>query len=256
MAAETSEVCLLSGMDSLWFYHTVLFSDDPLFIFPGIPKLPFPTSESPDYSSKSCSQNSVISEQEISLVASITTGSQDETSSQESDHDKKYTIHENRPTRLNPVSSKTRYHHSSSPLASARRKSRKSGHGHYSGVRLQKTMSCKSLGELELEEVKGFMDLGFDFKKEKLSKHLMGLIPGLQRIDNTDNDEDEEGDSDDEEKKGVMRPYLSEAWFVKRPDNYSPLMNLRVARVSSNDDMKKHLKCWARTVAVAVQQGY
>ncbi|GFP89148.1 hypothetical protein PHJA_001058500 [Phtheirospermum japonicum] len=244
MAAETIGMCLLRGMDCLWFYHTILFSKNTLYLFPETPKLSLPTSESPNYSSKGCSQISVESEHDFSPVASITTGSQDETSSQESDHYKKYTKHENRATRLNLVSSKTRYHHSSSPLTSARRKS---GHGHYSAMRLQKTRSCKSLGELELEEVKGFMDLGFNFKKEKLSKHLMRLIPGLQRIDNTDNDEDEE-------KKGVMRPYLSEAWFVNRPDNYSPLMNLRVARVSSNEDMKKHLKSWARTVALAIQQ--
>lgn len=48
--------------------------------------------------------------------------------------------------------------------------------------KLYKSMSCKTLGELELEEVKGFMDLGFIFKKENLSPRMMSLVPGLQRL--------------------------------------------------------------------------
>lgn len=35
------------------------------------------------------------------------------------------------------------------------------------------------LGELEREEVKGFMDMGFTFKKENMSRRIMSLIPGL-----------------------------------------------------------------------------
>ncbi|KAI3447606.1 hypothetical protein Pfo_004271 [Paulownia fortunei] len=163
---------------------------------------------------------SVISEQEISPVASVITVSQDETSSQESDREKENTTHEERPTRLNLVSSKTRSH-SSSPIL-AQKQSRNLGYAGYSARRLQKTMSCKSLGELELEEVKGFMDLGFIFKKEKLNKRMMSLIPGLQRIhacktkeqdsrdsfeftnntDNVEDEEEEEEEEDDERKRG------------------------------------------------------
>ncbi|KAI3474666.1 hypothetical protein Pfo_029851 [Paulownia fortunei] len=183
----------------------------------------------------------------------------DETSSQESDLDKE-TTHEERPPRLNLVSSKTRSH-SFSPI-SAKKQSRNLGYSGYSAGRLQKTMSCKSLVELELEEVKGFMDLGFIFRKENLNKRMMGLIPGLQRLDaykieengtrvsfeiTSDND-----DFEDDEKKGIMRPYLSEAWLLKIPD--SPFLNLRIPRVSTTADMKKHLKYWARTVASAIQQ--
>ncbi|KAL0426397.1 UNVERIFIED_CONTAM: hypothetical protein Slati_2814500 [Sesamum latifolium] len=136
-------------------------------------------------------------------------------------------------------------------------------------------MSCKSLAELELEEVKGFMDLGFTFKKENLSQRVMNLVPGLQRIESCNNktskdrddsswdgfgftDDDDHTDNIVEEKKEVMmmmmmmRPYLSGAWLIKRPD--SPLLNLRIPRVSTTEDMKKHLKDWARTVASAIHQ--
>lgn len=120
--------------------------------------------------------------------------------------------------------------------------------------RLHKTMSCKTLGELELEEVKGFMDLGFIFKKENLSPRMMSLVPGLQRLGEIkeavkdDESEEEEG----KEKRVVRRPYLSEAWFIKRSD--SPLLNLRMPRASTADDMKKNIRFWARTVASAVVQ--
>lgn len=134
-------------------------------------------------------------------------------------------------------------------------------------------MSMRSLGELELEELKGLMDLGFTFKTENINPRMMSLVPGLQRLRvgthsndkktqnssddddveelaNTDNDHD---GGDDEVEVEVTRPYLSEAWLIKRPD--SPLLNLRLpTRVSSAADMKKHLKSWARTVASEIQQ--
>ncbi|KAL2229407.1 UNVERIFIED_CONTAM: hypothetical protein Sindi_1920400 [Sesamum indicum] len=140
-----------------------------------------------------------------------------------------------------------------------------------SAGRLQKSMSCKSLAELELEEVKGFMDLGFTFKKENMSQRVMNLVPGLQRIEScnkTSKDKDDSSwdgfgfthddhtDNNVEEKNEtmmmMMRPYLSEAWLMKTPD--SPLLNLRIPRVSTTEDMKKHLKDWARTVASAIHQ--
>lgn len=129
------------------------------------------------------------------------------------------------------------------------------------GRKLNKSISCKSLGELELEEVKGFMDLGFEFKRENLSPQMVKLLPGLQRlriqidkqnlIEEDDDDDDDENDDDDKKKRDIARPYLSEAWTIKRPN--SPLLNLRMPKVSSTSDMKKHLKSWAKTVASEVQ---
>lgn len=135
-------------------------------------------------------------------------------------------------------------------------------------------MSMRSLGELELEELKGLMDLGFTFKKENINPRMMSLVPGLQRLrvgahsnnrktqNSSDDDDDVEelankdndhDGGDDEVEVEVTRPYLSEAWLIKRPD--SPLLNLRLpTRVSSAADMKKHLKSWARTVASEIQQ--
>lgn len=118
---------------------------------------------------------------------------------------------------------------------------------------------------MELEEVRGFMDLGFVFTKEHLNARMISVIPGLLRLGfsrtkrihnevNADPDQlSKDDDIEQEEKRGVIRPYLSEAWLIKRPD--SPLLNLRVPRVSAAADMKKLLKFWARTVASVVQQG-
>lgn len=160
-----------------------------------------------------------------------------------------------RPTRLNIIAGRVRSH-SSSPLTQKRpRNLRRWG----STVVMQKSMSCRSLWDLELEEVKGFMDLGFIFKKEHLNPQMISIIPGLQRVGSYENKHSSEIGKDDEMEKeeyeherGIMRPYLSEAWLIKRPD--SPLLNLRIPKVIAAADMKKHLKFWARTVASEVQQ--
>jgi hypothetical protein len=165
-----------------------------------------------------------------------------------------------RPTRLNIVPGKTRSHSSSPSTKKRSEHLRNAG----AALRLQKTMSCKSLCELELEEVKGFMDLGFRFNKDQLSKRMMSVIPGLARLEllteekhitNPEEVAADDGTQEEEhktEKARITRPYLSEAWLIKRPD--SPLLNLRIPRVSTATDMKKHLKNWARTVASAIQQ--
>ncbi|XP_041997190.1 uncharacterized protein LOC121747253 [Salvia splendens] len=110
----------------------------------------------------------------------------------------------------------------------------------------------RSLVDLELQEVKGFMDLGFVFKKHNLSSHVISLIPGLQRIKSQDDQDLEILDEEREEK--LMMPYLSESWLVKLQD--SPLiLSLRISRVCNDSDkVKKHLKDWARTVAATVHQ--
>lgn len=137
-------------------------------------------------------------------------------------------------------------------------------------------MTCKSFADLELEEVKGFMDLGFIFKKEQINPRMIRVLPGLQRlakykIVQTEDEDEESEDYDDEieekneeeeeeimvierssKKNNIMRPYLSEAWLIRRPN--SPLLNLKVPRGFAAADMKKHLKFWARTVASEIHQ--
>uniref|UniRef100_A0A2P2PMI7 Uncharacterized protein n=1 Tax=Rhizophora mucronata TaxID=61149 RepID=A0A2P2PMI7_RHIMU len=127
-------------------------------------------------------------------------------------------------------------------------------------------MSSRSFGELELEEAKGFMDLGFVFKQEHMSPRMMTVVPGLQRLglcsksklhdpNLIDLDGEIAGDVElgqEEKVRSVVRPYLSEAWLIRRPD--SPLLNLRLPKVSSAAAMKKHLKFWARAVASVIKQ--
>lgn len=159
-----------------------------------------------------------------------------------------------RPSRLNLITKKIRSQ-SSSPSIQRTRKSL--SHSSYKGQKLQRFLSCSTLHDLEQEELKGFMDLGFEFEEDQLSPRTMTVVPGLQRIGGnvvtTKNEnygastlDDKEVESDEKTK-----PYLSEAWLVKRPD--SPLLRLRMARVSTAEDMKKCLKLWARTVTTSMQ---
>ncbi|KAJ8754268.1 hypothetical protein K2173_002168 [Erythroxylum novogranatense] len=172
-----------------------------------------------------------------------------------------------RPTRFNLITSRARFH-SSSP--SAGKRSKRTRCGACTLGRLQKSMSCRNLEDLELEEVQGFMDLGFVFNKENLSPRMISLVPGLQRlglckklINNSslidsgsvaegDDNKLREEEAEAEQERVVIRPYLSEAWLIKRPD--SPLLKLRLARVSAPSDMKKHLRFWAKTVASVIHQ--
>ncbi|KAL8508841.1 hypothetical protein ACS0TY_016156 [Phlomoides rotata] len=215
MEAEGSEMWLLEAMDNLWFHQIILF-----------PKTPF---QSPNFSLQN--SFSEISNYQVSSAASVTTCcTQVDSSSEESDDH--HVDKEIRRLRLSHrVSRKTRYN-SFSPAISAKNQLRK----------LEKTMS---LGDLELEELKGFMDLGFIFKRENLSRKTVRLIPGLKRLDNIKYDDDDEEDD-------IIRPYLSEAWDVQRPD-YCALMNVRIGGDFCASDMKENLKCWARSVALAVQ---
>ncbi|KAK6142336.1 hypothetical protein DH2020_022684 [Rehmannia glutinosa] len=49
---------------------------------------------------------------------------------------------------------------------------------------IRKNRSSRSMSELELEELKGFMDLGFVFSdhEEEMDSRLVSIIPGLQTI--------------------------------------------------------------------------
>ncbi|KAK4759541.1 hypothetical protein SAY87_022672 [Trapa incisa] len=175
---------------------------------------------------------------------------------------------------------KSRRSSSSSPTAYTRSR-RKSSIEPSKSKRLQKSMSCRSFADLEMEEVRGFMDLGFVFKREHLSPRIVSIIPGLQKLaagaavkqdprrqqedekekNEEEEEEEEQGDDGNEEGEGGeeaatpphVRPYLSEAWLIRRPD--SPLLNLRVPPMASPaSEMKRHLRHWARTVASVIEQ--
>jgi hypothetical protein len=103
------------------------------------------------------------------------------------------------------------------PTGNRKRKSKKQG-------KLQKSMSCRPVGELEFDEVKGFMDLGFQFKKEYISPRMISVVPGLQRLcllqsesqlmddGSTENDDDDivkrpRSKSKEFKRKHGLRPY-------------------------------------------------
>ncbi|KAI5665317.1 hypothetical protein M9H77_24640 [Catharanthus roseus] len=248
-------ISLTGAMDHLWFHRIILFSEPyylqkpPLLLAAAASK---PLSYSPAQSQLSLEEeNPVLEVDETNAPTNFQDEQFDEEQIEKETSDE--TEIRERPTRLNLIPNKTRSH-SSSP--STKKRSKNLGNaGGLAAMRLQKTMSCKSLCELELEEVKGFMDLGFRFNKDQLSKRMMSVIPGLQRLELLKTEEivNDETEEEEEEGKGVIiRPYLSEAWLIKRPD--SPLLNLRIPRVSTAADMKKHLKYWARTVASAIHQ--
>lgn len=116
-----------------------------------------------------------------------------------------------------------------------------------------KGLSTKSLSELEFEELKGFMDLGFVFSEEDKNSRLAEIIPGLQRFGN-----------EEEEKNKInyvaaaassKQLYLSQAWedMEYRRKAAEKLKWKINAAVHDEMDMKHQLKFWAHSVASAIK---
>ncbi|GMN67241.1 hypothetical protein TIFTF001_036312 [Ficus carica] len=138
---------------------------------------------------------------------------------------------------------------------------------------LGETTRRKSLSDLEFEELKGFLDLGFVFTEEECKdSKLVSMIPGLQRFckkcgttDRSEEKDDVLHQEDDRiqskierRSEGISRPYLSEAWDVldseyqnrKRDEN---MMNWKIPTLVTDVDMKDQLRFWAHTVASTVR---
>ncbi|KAK2665919.1 hypothetical protein Ddye_004493 [Dipteronia dyeriana] len=114
----------------------------------------------------------------------------------------------------------------------------------------RKRKESKSLSDLEFEELKGFMDLGFVFSEEDKDSSLVSILPGLQRLKKNGEENVIDIDRESINKQMVSRPYLSEAWEVlgqRKAEN--PLVNWRVPALKNEVNMKDHLKFWAHTVA-------
>ncbi|KAJ4982109.1 hypothetical protein NE237_032946 [Protea cynaroides] len=103
----------------------------------------------------------------------------------------------------------------------------------------EKLSRRKTMGDLEIEELRGFMELGFTFNEEDLNPSVVNLIPGLRTRSEENLDEDKE-----------RRPYLSEAWTEQKS---APLMPNLVEKKSVGD-IKEQLKYWAQAVASNVRQ--
>lgn len=113
--------------------------------------------------------------------------------------------------------------------------------------RRRRKSGSRSLSELEFEEVKGFMDLGFVFSDEDRDSRLVSIIPGLQRLGKNVEEEDD--------TTSISRPYLSEAWECvgERERVKNPLMDWRIPSFGNEMELKDHLKFWAHTVASTVR---
>ncbi|ONI10751.1 hypothetical protein PRUPE_4G066000 [Prunus persica] len=112
----------------------------------------------------------------------------------------------------------------------------------------KKKGESKSLTDLQFEELKGFMDLGFVFSEEdKEDSNLASIIPGLQRLG-------KDGQDEVFDESAIPRPYLSEAWKVRdQRKREKPLMNWRFPALGNEIDMKDNLRWWAHTVASTVR---
>jgi len=84
----------------------------------------------------------------------------------------------------------------------------------------------KSKMDPEFEEIKGFMDLGFEFRNDQFTPRLLMLLPGLNRS------------IDHENSTRIVG-------FEEAPFQNWELPNPNAGGV----DMKEYLKLWARSVA-------
>ncbi|OIT33831.1 PREDICTED: uncharacterized protein LOC109205508 [Nicotiana attenuata] len=110
--------------------------------------------------------------------------------------------------------------------------------------------NSKSLSELEFEELKGFMDLGFEFSDKDKESSLVSILPGLRRLGR----ENEENIRFEELEAAVSRPHLSEAWGVWEKKKKNLLKSWKINPVFGNEmEIKDQLRFWAHTVASTVR---
>lgn len=119
--------------------------------------------------------------------------------------------------------------------------------------------TSKSLSDLEFDELKGFMDLGFVFSEEDKDSSLVEIIPGLQRLGEERENDHDDSNSFSSTTGGARRPYLSEAWkdldrkMKKKEKKTASMIKWEVPALSDEIDMKDNLKLWAHTVASFVR---
>ncbi|CAA0376462.1 unnamed protein product [Arabidopsis thaliana] len=128
-----------------------------------------------------------------------------------------------------------------------------------------RTRKGKSMSDLEYEELKGFMDLGFVFSEDDhKDSDLVSILPGLQRLVKKDDGvtKEEEEEEEEEDKIGgnrAARPYLSEAWDHcggrKGKKQITPEIKWRVPApaAASEVDLKDNLRLWAHAVASTIR---
>nr|XP_009586598.2 uncharacterized protein LOC104084453 [Nicotiana tomentosiformis] len=124
---------------------------------------------------------------------------------------------------------------------SDKQKRRRIKRGVVKGIRIRRSSS-----DLELEELKGFMDLGFEFSEEDKNSRLVTIIPGLEKWGKR-----AEEIVENSKKRDVnSRPYLSEAWEILEKGKMSKkLLKWRFPALHNEINMKDNLRVWAQTVA-------
>lgn len=106
------------------------------------------------------------------------------------------------------------------------------------------------MSELESEEVKGFMDLGFTFSDADADPRLMEIVPGLQRLRAAEDEASDSCASTDD--MAVPRPYLSEAWDAA-DEEMNRLRSFKIPIGGGGADLKDQLRFWAHAVASTVR---
>ncbi|XP_016462403.1 uncharacterized protein LOC107785579 [Nicotiana tabacum] len=233
---------LLNLFNSYWFESEILKPKQP---FSGISK----TNSNPNLESN----KQILEQPKLSKVPTFIVRSQSDQCLSSKDS----TFHsENSPKsvlvepKLQPILSGKEYNESvfSSEAAEGGVKSKESYRR-----RKKKSNNSKSLSELEFEELKGFMDLGFEFSDKDKDSSLVSILPGLRRLGR----ENEENMRFEELEASVSRPHLSEAWAVweeKKKMEKNPLKSWKINPVLGNEmEIKDQLRFWAHTVASTVR---
>nr|XP_016488175.1 PREDICTED: uncharacterized protein LOC107808197 [Nicotiana tabacum] len=226
---------VLSLFDSCWFNLQILNKHSN----------PTPTLNSPENPDRKIQEDSPEIAKDPSLLEKIQLGSQSDGLSYNSDSFS--------PDSVLPIT-----HFQPDPIKAEPKKIKGKRKERKRRTRRTKKGLSKSLSELEYEELKGFMDLGFEFSEEDVNSSLVEVIPGLQKLGKNRSSDDQEKvnflEKSDLHSRAI-RPYLSEAWEVfERKKKMNSLMNWRIPATSNEIDVKHSLKWWAHTVASSVKQ--
>lgn len=114
------------------------------------------------------------------------------------------------------------------------------------GTKRAQRKNSKSMTACEFNELQGFMDLGFHFSQEDMTPRIVKMFPVLQRK------LEEAGSSQKRLEIVRQKPIQSSGttWLVRQSS--TPLRQWQIP--ATREDMKEHLKFWARAVASTVRQ--
>ncbi|URE13051.1 hypothetical protein MUK42_23853 [Musa troglodytarum] len=120
--------------------------------------------------------------------------------------------------------------------------------------RRKKKEKSKSLTDLEFEELKGLVELGFTFSDAETDPRLLEIVPALQRLGlGRNRASEEEAPPAAPVDATVSRPYLSEAWEVAEAKPEERLLKNLIPAGVAGADLKGQLRCWAHAVASTVR---